>query len=260
MPNNTACNLTITCKKKDKASLKKFVEQAIEHSEAITMKDAKKLKKAYLKDNKDEFRDRIDYYAELTQLPVLEFIKDILYLRVVNKLIYKQYSELSFNKFVPIPKEIEHNTSPTKIISQQDYDLQEKKIAKKDFTKQEEMFFTGGITEEMSKRFIKDFGFDNWYDWNKANYGTKWGAYSIQVNDIGETSADYSFETAWSPAIPFFAKVSLQFPKLQFVMSYKDEGGGFQGTATIQNGVVNDVEEEWEREDEEENEEENEEV
>ena len=44
--------------------------------------------------------------------------------------------------------------------------------------------------------------------------------------------------TAWSPATPFYVEVSTDFPELTFTHYFADEGGGFIGFETIQNGEI----------------------
>ena len=52
-------------------------------------------------------------------------------------------------------------------------------------------------TEEREK-----YGSDNWYDWSYENWGTKWNAYSIEVESQEDTTLFLDFCTAWSPPVP----------------------------------------------------------
>jgi len=108
-----------------------------------------------------------------------------------------------------------------------------------------------GITQADSDALIAVHGSDNWHDWVYNNWGTKWGAYDTsgwEVTDCavsGLTTAAISYNTAWSPATPFFERVSLMFPTLVFDTEYADEGGGFVGATSFENGEISDHDYEW---------------
>ena len=97
-----------------------------------------------------------------------------------------------FSNLIPMPKELEGTTSPSK---NSNVDL------------------------------IDKYGHDNWYDWCNAKWGTKWGDYNIHSNGIihtkefeypilengendydnaivklsGESKVDFMYDTAWAP-------------------------------------------------------------
>jgi len=51
------------------------------------------------------------------------------------------------------------------------------------------------------------FAADGWYTWNVNHWGTKWDFGKDTVDDpvaIEDGLVDISFETAWSPPIPFY--------------------------------------------------------
>jgi len=91
---------------------------------------------------------------------------------------------------------------------------------------------------------ITKFGFDNWYDWNVANWGTKWNAYDVMdwmiegLCDGDTTTATITFYTAWTPPQAFLDRASEQFPSLFFSLQYVDEGGGFLGESHYENGKL----------------------
>ena len=60
------------------------------------------------------------------------------------------------------------------------------------------------FTEELN---IKHFGYRDWYDWNCANWGTKWEAAECIANRDDENLIFMSFDTAWSPPIAFYEKL-----------------------------------------------------
>ena len=72
--------------------------------------------------------------------------------------------------------------------------------------------------EELSKSRLKivsieelrkQFGHNNWYDWRRANWGTKWNSYQCSLDDsmIREGVLVYCFMTAWSPPEGIYEKL-----------------------------------------------------
>jgi hypothetical protein len=52
---------------------------------------------------------------------------------------------------------------------------------------------------------ILDYGYDTWYDWSCAKWGTKWNAYDTH---FGEDNSIMEFDTAWSCPIPVLDKLA----------------------------------------------------
>ena len=165
--------------------------------------------------------------------------------------------ELDFAALVPMPKELVGRNQ--KLIQTQaeidalwaEWNRRKQAGELKDWEIKEEKPWGLGITQEASDALIAKYGSDNWYDWAHCNWGTKWGAYDTgewQVTDdetSGMTTATISYNTAWSPATPFFERVSLMFPTLVFDTEYADEGGGFVGATSFENGEIGDHDYEW---------------
>lgn len=93
----------------------------------------------------------------------------------------------------------------------------------------------------------RDGKFDNWYDWSIGNWGTKWDLRQgddTQVTDITEREdglfqfSIYS-QTAWSPALNLFAKLTEDFP-VKVIYRYADESMMFVGQAVVENGEIDD--------------------
>jgi hypothetical protein len=84
-----------------------------------------------------------------------------------------------FNEFLPLPNELEDTTSP--------------------------------VPEQDAKRaaqLSEKYGYSNWYDWQVANWGTKWdvdgeGGYGELKTDDPNAVSLY-FDTAWAPPINFY--------------------------------------------------------
>jgi hypothetical protein len=58
----------------------------------------------------------------------------------------------------------------------------------------------------------------------------------MYVNPNGIAQLDVRFWTAWGPAIEGLTTISAMFPRLEFSISYEDEGGGFYGCAEFRSG------------------------
>ena len=143
--------------------------------------------------------------------------------------------DFDFNTIAPIPTELQGTTSPCRIISQEDYDKQEERIAKGDLTEGEKTFgVSRGITQEMHDDFIERFGYADWYGWQINNWGTKWNASDSYVD--GNT---LHFQTAWSVPEPVLIKLSELFPKINILVKFADEDIGSNcGEFEILNGQI----------------------
>lgn len=135
-----------------------------------------------------------------------------------------------FNAIVAKPEEIKNYSSPVDIVSEKEYALQEVKY--KEWLKRPEKerdlpFFSRNITQEMSDRWIEEYGFNNWYGWCIANWGTKWQP-TVCV-DFGDTWASADFDTAWSPPEGIYTALVLQFPDLDIKWHYNEPGCNFSG-------------------------------
>jgi hypothetical protein len=141
---------------------------------------------------------------------------------------------LDFNKVAPIPKELDGTISPMRIISQEEYDEQERKIREDDLTDMERQWgLSRGLTQELADEYIAKFGHCDWYGWQNANWGTKWNAYD--QNEIGEDCIE--FDTAWSTPYELMVKLSKLFPEIEFQVEYADEDFGYNvGTYTLLDG------------------------
>ena len=104
------------------------------------------------------------------------------------------------------------------ILSQEEYDNFKP-------SKDEELFGIGKpITQEISDRFNKEYGYDNWYDWCNANWGTKWetDCEEVSIDDFG--GVEYRFDTAWGPPESIYDALTELFPKLNISWFYREDG------------------------------------
>jgi hypothetical protein len=72
---------------------------------------------------------------------------------------------------------------------------------------------------------FRQTGYMSWYDWNAANWGTKWNAYGFSRRDRAEGKIALSFDTAWSVPEPIFSALADRYPNLSFFVESIDECG-----------------------------------
>jgi hypothetical protein len=86
------------------------------------------------------------------------------------------------------------------------------------------------------------FGSQTWYDWRIKNWGTKWDASDISIENIKVLTKVAKvlicFKTAWSPPNPVILAASEKFPNLTFKMDYFECGMQFKGVLKIKNGDI----------------------
>jgi hypothetical protein len=131
-----------------------------------------------------------------------------------------------FNFVIPMPEELEGTTSPRPMTREQIICLAKDNEWPEDTLKWR---LEHALTEDDAKRLdeLQDrYGFDNWYDWCCANWGTKWNACHSEGHSPQETATmtTYSFDTAWSPPTPVIHALAAAYPKLTFRLDYTLEG------------------------------------
>ena len=71
------------------------------------------------------------------------------------------------------------------------------------------------------------YGEKNWYDWRRANWGTKWNCYGYEEGiDYSQTDSLW-FQTAWSAPHPILQKLTEMFPEIEFKHQWADEDIGY---------------------------------
>lgn len=74
---------------------------------------------------------------------------------------------------------------------------------------------------------------ENWYNWNIANWGTKWPISDIYFeHQAEEDSIEFSFCSAWAPPIEAFQTWAQADGRVQFSLEYWEPGVGFVGSAS----------------------------
>lgn len=142
---------------------------------------------------------------------------------------------IDFHKIAPIPKELEGTVSPMSIVSQEEYDIQEAKIATNDLTENEKNWgISRSLTQALADEYKEKFGHCDWYGWQTSNWGTKWNAY-----DQFEYDEEIEFNTAWSTPLKAMVHLSKKYPLLTFQVRYADEDFGYNvGEYTLINGNI----------------------
>lgn len=80
---------------------------------------------------------------------------------------------------------------------------------------------------------------DNWYEWRKEHWGTKWNAYDINREIDFSDENHIVFNTAWSAPMPIYKEIAELLPDCRIYITYADEDCGFNcGEVFIRNGEV----------------------
>lgn len=96
--------------------------------------------------------------------------------------------------------------------------------------------------DEQTAELRAKYGYDNWYDWAYANWGTKWNQYGEQWRDesdrwVGEN--EVNIVTAWCFPRGVLITLSQIFPNITISYVYADEDAGYNvGRGEIRNGEI----------------------
>ena len=89
--------------------------------------------------------------------------------------------------------------------------------------------------DALRNNMTEKYGYSDWYIFRVNEWGTKWDVGSeMDINSVTENSLSVIFESAWSPPIRAYEKMS----KLGFRIDaqYCEEGIGFVGRWSDENG------------------------
>lgn len=125
----------------------------------------------------------------------------------INEVMELFRDEVDFNKIVPMPEAIKNTTAPVR------------------------------NPEDPKNQLLREkYGFDSWYDWSLANWGTKWNAHSSYYEVRGATLV-FWYNTAWATPHEFHLALSKKFPDLTFTVEFADEEIGYNcGTLEYKDG------------------------
>lgn len=79
---------------------------------------------------------------------------------------------------------------------------------------------------------------DGWYNWNCANWGSKWNCAYTELEKETDSKLKYRFSSAWSPMLPLILAMAKKYPNLKFDFRYYEGGMGFSGSVVIHNNKV----------------------
>ena len=66
---------------------------------------------------------------------------------------------------------------------------------------------------------------DRWYNWRCQNWGTKWDAYSLEIDEVDMPNGfEVTFETAWSPPEEVCYAIKEQYDDLSMSWFYDEPG------------------------------------
>lgn len=124
----------------------------------------------------------------------------------------------SFQSIVPIPEELYKVQSPVSIRTQDEID---------EFIKEHSVDYLETvslpITSEMYNKYLKKYGYSNWYDFANEKWGTKWDAQEVVLDEYFN-SLHYTFDTAWGPPNQIYLKLVAEFPKLNISWFWDEPG------------------------------------
>lgn len=80
------------------------------------------------------------------------------------------------------------------------------------------------------------------YEWCVEQWGTKWPAHRVRIEEVDtyedEGSVVIHFSTAWTPPLPIIRTAARLYPDLMFELRYFECGMEFDGILVCQNGNV----------------------
>ena len=93
--------------------------------------------------------------------------------------------------------------------------------------------------KEIARQNLEQYGYEGWYDWRVAKWGTKWEACQPRFENGVKGCLVYCFDTAWSPPEPFVAELSRRFPSLDIFHEAHEEACMFDSfIKSYKGGVV----------------------
>lgn len=117
--------------------------------------------------------------------------------------------------------------------------------------KDEEKIMTYAKSFVQMVKNIESCGFSSWYSWRIEKWNTKWDINPADIsfgissykNNRNKTKFYATFDTAWSPPLGVFNKLSEMFPDLDIKIAYFEGGCGFKGVTKFKGGkIVSDTE------------------
>jgi len=126
---------------------------------------------------------------------------------------YGAESIFSFHQLMPMPEELVNTTSPPTVKATQaecdEYNNGDNHCI--------------AVTQETVDARKEKYGASDWYAWANNEWGTKWQATGVELEDDDECLV-YHFDTAWGPPEGIWGAILQQFPKLSVSWFYDEPG------------------------------------
>jgi hypothetical protein len=81
------------------------------------------------------------------------------------------------------------------------------------------------------------------YNWRVNNWGTKWDAHDVVVDETSDRGVDFRFDTAWAPPVEAVRELSRLFPDAVIGLAYDEPGMDFGGYEIYRGGALVDMQE-----------------
>lgn len=93
------------------------------------------------------------------------------------------------------------------------------------------------LTQEEKDELKELHGQNNWYDWNIANYGSKWPDCYTDVRNLNHDKQLYfAFESAWAPLVTLAQRISADY-KCKVVLKHFSLDNMSEGTIKFDEGM-----------------------
>ena len=141
-----------------------------------------------------------------------------------------EFFNVSFENFIPMPKNIRRTASPVWLMEQEDYD----KWMKQYDTEEREYEDGYPITDEIRQDLLSKYGVDNWESWAINYWGTKWDVQGTESLGKPNKAKFWTYENT-----PYEAMVTLSklFPNVKLKVEFADEDLGINvGVYFLVNG------------------------
>ena len=79
-------------------------------------------------------------------------------------------------------------------------------------------------SDKLRETLLDKYGYANWYDWRVSNWGTKWDISQASSDFYDDESAEWNFDTAWSPPEGIYHELSNRFPELSISWFFDEPG------------------------------------
>lgn len=138
---------------------------------------------------------------------------------------YSSETYIDFNAILPMPEELKGITAPVNFTDEETMKADFDKY--REWAKGDQKAYPPSvrITTAYSEYLKRKYGADNWYDWNVANWGTKWSARNVIFDPSCKKGLIQSFDTAWSSARGILKELARkEGEELSFITIYEGTG------------------------------------